>query len=314
MLDVRVVKYSNHLKKKWDQFIKKSKNGTFLFYRDYMEYHSDRFEDFSILFLKNNKIIAVMPANIKKKVIYSHSGLTYGGIISDDKMRIAYMVNIFKALYGYLKNKGIIKLIYKPVPHIYHIIPTEEDLYVLFLENAKLIRRDLSLTIDLNKKKKYNKARRRNITKSTTFGLTIKKVNDFKEFINIEKNILKTKYDSIPTHSAKELELLANRFPENIKLFAVYKNEKMLAGVVIYETINVAHTQYIASNAEGKELFAQDFLLNYLITDYYKKKKYFDFGISTEKNGRYLNKGLTQYKEGFGARSIVYDFYELEVS
>ena len=88
----------------------------------------------------------------------------------------------------------------------------------------------------------------------------------------------------------------------------------MIAGAIIYESKNVAHTQYLGSTDEGKEIFAQDFLLDYLIRIYYKNKKYFDFGISTEQNGRYLNLGLIQYKEGFGAFGIRYDFYELDIS
>ena len=39
----------------------------------------------------------------------------------------------------------------------------------------------------------------------------------------------------------------------------------------------------------------------------------FDFGISTEQGGRYLNEGLIFQKEGFGARTVVYDTYELNI-
>jgi lipid II:glycine glycyltransferase (peptidoglycan interpeptide bridge formation enzyme) len=39
-----------------------------------------------------------------------------------------------------------------------------------------------------------------------------------------------------------------------------------------------------------------------------------DFGISTELDGRQLNAGLIDYKEGFGARAVNYDFYEMPVS
>jgi hypothetical protein len=33
----------------WNAFISTAKNATFLFHRDFMEYHSDRFEDYSLL-------------------------------------------------------------------------------------------------------------------------------------------------------------------------------------------------------------------------------------------------------------------------
>ena len=90
-------------------------------------------------------------------------------------------------------------------------------------------------------------------------------------------------------------------------------NDNMVAGVIVYESENVAHMQYIAANDDGKKLLSTDFIFDFLINEYYKNKKYFDFGISTEKEGRFLNIGLITFKEEFGARAVVYDTYELEV-
>jgi hypothetical protein len=59
---------------------------------------------------------------------------------------------------------------------------------------------------------------------------------------------------------------------------------------------------------------AADLLWNFLITHYSTEKKYFDFGISTEKGGAYLNSGLAAYKESFGARAVMYDTYEVDVA
>ena len=33
----------------WNAFIGQAKNATFLFHRDFMEYHKDRFEDYSLM-------------------------------------------------------------------------------------------------------------------------------------------------------------------------------------------------------------------------------------------------------------------------
>ena len=44
---VTIVRYSQISKNLWDQFVDESKNGTFMLKRDYIEYHSDRFEDYS---------------------------------------------------------------------------------------------------------------------------------------------------------------------------------------------------------------------------------------------------------------------------
>ena len=57
-----------------------------------------------------------------------------------------------------------------------------------------------------------------------------------------------------------------------------------------------------------------DLVFDSIITHYSTRKKYFDFGISTEKGGSYLNRGLAAYKESFGARAIMYDTYEVDVA
>lgn len=311
--NIEVVKYESNLKASWDQFISNSKNGIFLFYRDYMEYHSDRFTDFSLMFYRKKKLIALLPASIKDNVLTSHGGLTFGGIVSDRKMRTSFMLKIFDNLIVFLKNQNINKVIYKAIPKIYHQIPADEDLYALFLNNAELIRRDLSSTIQLDEKISYNKGRKWSVKKSKSFGLKVKRSFDFKSFMTIEEDILKNKYEVKPTHTSEEIEMLANKFPENIKLFGAFKKDTMLAGVIVYESKTVAHTQYIASSEEGKEYFGQDLILNYLIQEYYKEKKYFDFGISTEENGMLFNSGLAQYKEMFGASAVIYDFYEIDL-
>lgn len=308
---MRTERYEPKYKLQWDEFIAKSKNGVFLFYRDYMEYHSDRFADNSIMFFDSNSLVAVMPANTRDNVLFSHGGLTFGGIISDQRMKTSLMLNMFDVLKQYLKTQGIIKIVYKAIPHTYHSVPAEEDLYALFLHNAKLARRDVSSTISLKEKMAFSKGRKWCIKKSKEQGLEIGRSHDFNAFMGIEEDLLRKKYGVKPTHTADEMQLLASRFPENIKLFTAHKDDEMVAGVIIYESKNVAHTQYIAATDEGKEVYAVDLILDFLINDYYASKKYFDFGISTENNGRYLNEGLIGHKEGFGARATVYDFYEV---
>jgi hypothetical protein len=308
---IRVEKYKPEYKEIWDNFVDRSKNGTFLFYRDYMEYHSDRFQDYSLMFLKGNKLVAVMPANIENNTVISHGGLTYGGIITGKKMRTYMMLDIFDSLIYFLKSNDVTKLVYKTIPHIYHSIPAEEDIYALFRNNAKLIRRDISSTIFLREKVNYNKSGRWAVNKSKKNDFKVQRDYDFRNFMVLKEKDLMKKYNLKPVHTHEEMELLAERFPDNIKLFTVKEKDEILAGLVVYETKNVAHAQYLSSNGRGKELFVAEFLLNYLIKDYYKDKYYFDFGISTEDNGYYLNTELIRFKEKFGARGITYDFYEI---
>jgi hypothetical protein len=177
----------------WDNFITNSKNGTFLFYRDYIEYHSDRFIDYSLMFYLGEKLIAVMPSNIKDKTLFSHDGLTFGGIISDERMKASLMINLFRCMKKHLNNIGIERIIYKPIPYIYHKIPAQEDLYALFLNNAKLIRRDISSTVSIKAQKELTKGRKWCIRKSKISGLEIKRSYNFKSFMEIVNSHLEKK-------------------------------------------------------------------------------------------------------------------------
>lgn len=307
--------YTIDKKELWDHFIENSKNGTFLLKRDYMDYHSNRFKDYSVMFFKKNKLSAVLPANLKESVLYSHQGLTYGGMILSQKVTTIDVICFFELLNNFLKSKNIQKLIYKTIPHIYHKKTAEEDLYAIFRTSSfKLIGRNISSTIkQTDEKIRFSELRRRGLKKALKSGLKVMKSNDYKSFWKILTDNLEARYNKPPVHSLKEIELLANRFQENIKLFlTIDKENQIQAGVVLYICSEVVHVQYISASSEGKEFGALDLLFDYLINDKYANYPYFDFGQSTEDNGNFLNQSLIFQKEGFGARGVVYDIYEIE--
>lgn len=308
-LTVSVYKPEN--KKAWNNFISTSKNGVFLFNRDYMEYHSDRFVDHSLMFRCNGELTAVLPANEKDGVLYSHGGLTFGGVISGYDMSAKLMLEIFEKIKEHCVTHGFSKVVYKAIPQIYHSIPADEDLYALFRFGAKLVGRNVSSTILLSEKRTFNKKRRESITKAKNNNVLVSQSYDFPGFMKMVEEVISEHHGAKPVHSPQEMDLLAKRFPDNIKLFSSYKDDVMLAGCLIYETKNVAHGQYAANSTLGRTLSAQDVIVNYLINEYYAKKKYFDFGTSTLDMGHVLNEGLIAHKESFRASSIVYDFYEL---
>src|SRR5262249_47787360 len=140
----RLVRYSPDRKAAWDEFVARSKNGTFLFRRDYMDYHADRFHDSSLMAFQRNHLIAVLPANREGDALVSHGGLTYGGFVAGDRLRTAHVLDLFAALLDHAREAGVRTVTYKPVPHIYHRVPAEEDLYALFRQRARLVRRDVS--------------------------------------------------------------------------------------------------------------------------------------------------------------------------
>lgn len=314
MLYLQVTKYEGNRKLEWDNFLKSSKNGHFFFYRDYMEYHSDRFQDFSlIIYNDKGNIMALLPASIDGDTVISHGGLTFGGFVSDSKMTVAKMLDVFANVKQFLKNAGVRMFIYKCMPAIYNKYPSDEALYALFRNNAELYRRDVSFSIYLPDRLRYQEQRKRAVKKGYRHQYILHESSKYEEYIALLDKILMKYHGTHPVHNVNELRLLAEKFPYNIKLYTAEKKGRIEAGTVLFLQSGVVHTQYLANSDEGKKTGALDCLLDWLITDVYKDKTWFDFGISCEQEGRYLNEGLAAQKEGFGARAVVHDFYRIEL-
>jgi hypothetical protein len=308
---IEVERYSPDRRTLWDQFVAESKNGIFLFQRDYMEYHADRFLDHSLLFFSRGALVGVMPANEAGGELVSHGGLTFGGVVTGRRMATPLMLEVFAALRSYLRQAGMGRLVYKVVPHIYHDVPAEEDLYALFHADARLVRRDVSSTIRMDSRLPLAKGRKSARSAARRYPLELARSADFESFMRLEAEHLRSRYGVDPVHTGAEMSLLASRFPDCIKLYTAHLHGDLVAGVVIYESRQVAHAQYIASSEAGRQACALDALLGFLLDDEFRDKRYFDFGISTERAGRHLNAGLIANKEGYGARATVHDFYEL---
>jgi Acetyltransferase (GNAT) domain len=307
----RVRRYESDDKPAWDRFVKGAKNGVFLFHRDYMDYHADRFADHSLLFYEGEALVGLLPANVREDALVSHGGLTFGGVLTDDRMRAGGMLRIFEGMKAYCRGQSLSRIIYKATPHIYHSVPAEEDLYALHREGGRLHRREVAAVIRMADRVSYAKGRKWSTKRGLAQGLVVEPSLDFRAFIALEEELLHKKYGSRPTHTAAEMELLAGRFPENIKLYTASKDGTLLGGVVIYHSRRVAHTQYIGANDVGLALGAIDCIIHHLLNEVYADVAYFDFGTCTGKDGVSLNSGLMENKESYGARAVVYDIYEL---
>jgi len=312
---MRVEQYDLSHREEWNAFLKTSKNGTFLFHRDYMEYHADRFKDYSLLcYNEKEKIIALLPACVEDKVVTSHGGLTYGGVICNEKMTAATMLELFSAIIEFMRRDGVRKLVYKAIPHIFHLIPADEDLYALFINNARLFRRDVSSAIWLPDRLKFAKGKREGIRKAHRAGIEVRESCDYDSFFKIGHAVMRDRHNLQPVHTSDEMMLLSSRFADNIRLHASFQGEQMLAGAIVYKFSSSAHVQYMYNSDEGLGIGALDIVINHLVNDQYSNLRFLSFGVSTEDAGHYLNEGLIHQKEMFGARTIVHDFYEVDLS
>ena len=310
-----VKKYTAEDKFLWHQFMETSKNATFLFQRDFMEYHADRFTDHSLLVLKKGKPVALLPANIADNTLYSHQGLTYGGLILHKKVKLKEVAAIFSSVLQFLNEKGIETLQIKMLPKIYNRLPADELDYLLFIASAERVRADVLSVIDNKNPLRIATNRLEGVKKAQKQGLRIVEENDFKGFWEkILTPNLALRHQALPVHSLGEITDLASKFPINIVQFNVYKDNEIVGGATIFETEAVAHVQYISANADKQQLGTLDFLFEYLITERFRNKRYFDFGTSNENHGKNINEGLLYWKECFGARSIVQSFYEVKTA
>jgi len=310
---IELLKYTCDNKQEWDNLISSSRNGTFIMYRDYMDYHSERYLDHSFIILKNGKIEAVIPGNIHNSTFYSHQGLTYGGLISTVNISTIDVLDIYNLLNIELQKLNVEFAIFKLVPSIYHTIPCQEDIYALFRNRAEKIGSSISTTILLSNKLKFKELRKRGIQKSIKEGIIVSESDNYSEFWKILTTNLLIMHNEKPTHSLKDIILLTSRFPDNIKLYVARQIDKIIAGTIIYITKKVIHVQYIGSTAEAKRIGALDLIFDELINRRFDSEYFFDFGISTVKNGIFLNEGLIFQKEGFGGRGIVYETYKYKI-
>ena len=309
-----VEKYNSTHKQLWNTFVSTSKNATFLFDRDFMEYHQDRFEDASVLVYKNQKLTAIFPANFDLGKVYSHQGLSYGGLITAKQIKLNDFIECFKAILKHYKKQGCKSIQIKQLPSIYTAFPNDEMNYLLFVLKATLIKRETLSVINLSRKVKYSRARLEGNKRAKKHNLVIREVKEFSEFWNqILLPNLKAKHATKPVHSLEDIEILHKKFPKHIRQFNVYNNQNIVAGTTIFETKNVAHSQYISGNEEKNDLGSLDALHLHLIDYVFKDKAYFDFGSSNVNQGKQINEGLNFWKEGFGARTVTHDFYEFSL-
>lgn len=307
---ISLVQYTADKASDWNAIVVRSRNGTFLINRAYMDYHADRFQDCSFLVLKKNKLEALIPGNRNGNVFYSHQGLTYGGVISTENITAVDTLEIFGLLNERLRQERYSTVVYKPVPSIYHCLPAEEDLYALFRNDAKLIARQISSSILQTHKIPFIESRKSGIRKAARCGVRVEESEEYAAFWKILSDVLFARHGIKPVHSLEEIALLRQRFPENIRLHVAIAENQTVAGVVMYVDSKVAHVQYIAASEKGKQCGALDLIFDQLINVVYSSIPVFEFGVSTEKGGLYLNESLIFQKEGFGGRGIVYDTYE----
>ena len=282
-----------------------------------MEYHNDRFHDCSLLVFKNNSLKALLPANRVGEMLYSHQGLTFGGLLLQPNVNFEQVNEILKAIIDFLIQNGIRQFYVKTLPTFYSKSATNELTYLFQNRGARLISTNMVFAIDYANPLSIHKTKLKHYRRNKEVGFIIKENNGFSLFWNeVLQPRLRSKFDTKPVHTLKEMELLKNRFPENIRQFDIFLDNKILAGITIFENELVVKSQYGATTKEGEKLRALDYLFIHLIEHYQEKGKRF-FSMGTVMDNSFdigYNAGLLKQKEELGCDLYLQEIYSLKIA
>lgn len=304
----------------WEQLVRTAPMGTFLHSRRFLGYHGTRFEEASVVLREGDgRLRAVVPAAVDPEDperVASHPGATFGGIVHDGSLVGSAMIESLSAVCAHYGKRGFERLGYAAVPSIYHLSPSDDDLYALFHCDAVRTRCELASAVDLKHGARLSSRRRRGLAKAHREGVEVSEGRDLLEQLwpIVEANLAR-RHGARPVHSAAEMRLLADRLPESIRVVLARQGSEALAGVVLFESPMVSHAQYIASSQAGNAAGALDAVFDHCLAHASEAgKRYFDFGTSNREAGRILNEGLYGFKAQFGGGGVAYETYELDLS
>lgn len=307
---LNVIRYDNSYKSEWNYFVKDAKNGTFLFHRNFMEYHEAKFIDYSLMFFSNEELVAILPANIVNDTVYSHQGLTYGGLIVKNKCKFTLYKELFFCLMRYFKKEQIRFFKIKPLPSLYGDASNDE---LIFLQQFYSCTVEHNMGSVIYEKPEISKSIYRNARNAVKNGVEIRKSDDFEFFWNhLLIPRLQNRFEKKPIHSLNEIIYLKILFPDEIQLYGAFLENEMVAGTVLFQNKNFTKSQYIASNPKFNKMGGLDLLHLELIKNV--QKRFFDFGTSSADQSFHENESLLSWKEQFGARTLVLSTYTFNLT
>ncbi len=294
---IEVVRYTANKKDEWDAFVSQSEVFSFLFYRNYIEYHQERFQDYSLMLYDENQLIALLPCNIKNSHIISHQGLTYGGILYKTCTGLQRTEQYLNAIITFLKGKNITKLTIKLPPFFYS--STQDQTFHFVLNTNEDFQQTTDIGAHLYTAKHQFPKRCVRTGKLNAYQFEFS--NDLHQFWDILEHNLNTYHNASAVHSIEEIEKLQRLFPHNIQLVQVIDKESecLHAGALVYVSRDVVKVQYFATADEGRKNRASDVLYYNLIGYFKDRVSYIDFGTNSNRDNT-INRSLVSTKEKFG--------------
>lgn len=305
---LNVSRYQPSEAAQWDQFIRDSECSCLLFYRGYMDYHADRFEDASLTARLDGQLIGVMPASLSEDGVFSHGGLTFGGWQFGQGLSAELRRQVHLASLDYYRQDSRKKLVIRALPGFFQPCLGAEEWWRVGMTAERAL---TGAAVDLSVPEKLGVKRRPCAVKALNtheFAAT-----SVEEFWPLLEEVLRARHGAAPTHSLEEVQLLQERFPDQILTYKATQEHKILAGVVLFVSRDVAHVQYMATSLEGRASHALDGLLVWLMRANVGRLRWLSMGTSNERDGR-INQGLFDYKLSFGAMPFLHDIREYDLT
>ncbi|MBN2009248.1 GNAT family N-acetyltransferase [candidate division KSB1 bacterium] len=316
-MELTIERYTPEQRDTWDTFVWQANNGTIFHTRQFLSYHPEgRFEDNSLIFKKDDRIVAVMPATIRheehRKILTSHRGASYGGFVTHFYLGIRDAFRLVEILEEYAVDSGFKGIDLTPPPQIYFGRPSNYIDFALMKSGFGYKKREISSVIPLtfgedDVLNTFIPESRRAVRRAVKLGVTIQESDDYATFYGILKRNLKMRHNVQPTHSLNELLLLKQLFPERIRLFAAMADDNMVAGVVMFDcNERVTLAFYISHNEDFQQYRGVNYLFYEIIRWSIRQGfGYLDYGIFTVNMDP--NWGLGRFKESFGAQGVFRD-------
>ena len=307
----------------WDKFVAVANNGTIFHLRQFLSYHpKNRFEDHSLLFHKNGKLISAFPAcivhNGSKTTLHSHCGASFGGFVLEESAGLKDTFDLVESLINHAQNNNFSEIVLTLPPIIYLTRLSNNLDFALTKNGFSYAKRELSSVLSLKPSlaanmKNFRAEARTAFRRARKLGVKIKESDDYKTFYKLLEANLSIRHGVKPTHTVRELNKLKNLFPGRFELLTAFAEENMIAGVILIECNPKAIIAfYICHDEKFQKFRAVNLLFHDIIKRAIQKKfKYLDFGTFTVDMDP--NWGLGRFKESFGASGLFRDTFKINL-
>ncbi len=314
---MEVYAFTDKDSKQWETFVASANNGTIFHSLKFLSYHpKGRFKNHHLIIKDRERTIALFPAVLQDKTVISHQGASYGGFILQDGVGIHTIYLAVENLVAYLKNHHYKKVILTQTPLIYYKSPHQYLDFALVKKGFTYLKREVTAVIPLDAADPlltFHADARRSTKKALREGVQVSISDDLTTFYKILKRNLSMRHNVSPTHTLRELKKLKSIYPEDIILFAAFRKNRMLGGIVIFVANPRVLLAFYISHDNKYQAYRPVNLLFYEVLKWGHTRgfKYLDLGTFTL--NMEPNWGLGRFKENHNARGFLRDTYELKL-